>query len=336
MNVLVLLNHAAGSATDDAPLRIRESFARQGVQADVRAVDPNDLGKVARQAASEPFDAVIGGGGDGTLNTIASALAGTGKPFGVLPLGTYNHFARELGVPLDLDEAAATLVKGVPRDIDVAEVNGQLFLNFTGVGFHPMMVARREEEQQTGRRKFVAMLLAFVKVFQSLPILRVGLSTGGARPIRRTTPSIIVCTNAFQMKAFGVDNISYAERGVLNVYVAATTSWLALAVLFLRGMLGRLRASRNFEARVLPDLTIHLHRRRVAVSIDGELTELRTPLVYKIRRGGLRVLMPPEAPAVEASAVEAPAVEDHAVEAPAIEDHAVEAPTREPETEPTS
>ncbi|MES2641396.1 MAG: diacylglycerol kinase family protein [Myxococcota bacterium] len=297
MNMLVLLNRAAGSATDDAPERIVAAFARHGVTADVRAVDADALGATARAATNEPFDAIVGCGGDGTLNTVAAALAGTSMPFGVLPLGTYNHFARELGIPLEIDEAAAALATAAPSDIDVAEVNGRLFLNFTGIGFHPTMVQRREEEQQSGRRKFVAMLLAIVRVLGRLPILRVGLASQGARPEWRITPSVIVCTNAFQMKAFGVERLSYPDRGVLNVYLAATTRWYDLVVLFVRGLLGALASAKNFEARVLPDLTIHLHRRQVEISIDGELTELRTPLVFKIRRGGLRVLVP--APAAE-------------------------------------
>lgn len=309
VNVLVLLNRAAGSSTDEAPRQIVEAFARHGATAEVRAVEGDALESTARAAAAQPYDAIVGGGGDGTLNTIAAALAGTGKPFGVLPLGTYNHFARELGIPLDLDEAVAALTTAVPRDLDVAEVNGKLFLNFTGIGFHPMMVRRREEEQQSGRRKFVAMCLAILRVLQDPPILRVGFSSGGERAASRITPSVIVCTNAFQMKAFGVERISYPERGVLNVYVAGSARWFDLVMLFVRGVLGRLEAARNFEARVVPDLTLQLRRRRVAVSIDGELTELRTPLVYKIRRGGLRVLVP--AQTAETTAAEAePARED--------------------------
>src|SRR6478672_12020246 len=107
MRVLVILNQAAGtlaaSSAGDEPQRIRDGFIAAGVDADVRDVAGAELESVARGAAAEGFDAVVAGGGDGTLNTIANALVGGSVAFGVLPLGTHNHFAREMRVPLDLD-----------------------------------------------------------------------------------------------------------------------------------------------------------------------------------------------------------------------------------------
>src|SRR6185503_10902419 len=109
--------------------------------------------------------AVVAGGGDGTLNTIAAALAGSGKPLGVLPLGTHNHFAKDIAVPLDLDAAVEALARGVARgesrDVDVGEVNGRLFLNFSGVGLHPQVVKHRDVQRALlGRKKFFAMFVA--------------------------------------------------------------------------------------------------------------------------------------------------------------------------------
>src|SRR3954453_2005843 len=138
MRALVILNQAAGtlaaSPSDDAPRRIRDGFAAAGVDADVRAVAGPELEAVARGAAAEGFDAVVAGGGDGTLNTIANALAGGPVAFGVLPLGTHNHFAKELQIPLDLDAAVAALARGTFHDLDIAEVNGRVFLNFSSLG----------------------------------------------------------------------------------------------------------------------------------------------------------------------------------------------------------
>ncbi|MDP2316833.1 MAG: diacylglycerol kinase family protein [Pseudomonadota bacterium] len=297
MHVLVLLNRAAGTIagapTDHAPDRIEAAFRAHGVDAEVRAVPGEDLGNVAREAAHQPYDAVIAGGGDGTINTVAAALSGTGKPFGVLPLGTFNHFAREVGIPLDLDAAVATLAAAVPRDLDVAEVNGRLFLNFTGIGFHPTMVRRREEAREGGRRKFAAMVLATLRVLRQLPVLRVRIVSAG-RSLWRITPSVIVCTNAFQMRQFGVERVSYPERGVLNLYVARSTRWYGVAWLFVRALFSSLASAKGFEALVMPEASLYLRRKRVLVSIDGELTELATPLVHRVRHGGLRVLVPVE------------------------------------------
>src|SRR3954451_19714911 len=126
MRVLVILNEAAGtlanSGTGDEARRIRAGFAAAGGDADVREVAGPKIDETARGATDAGFDAVIAGGGDGTLNTIANALAGGPVAFGVLPLGTHNHFAKELGVPLELDAAVAALARGTVDDLDVAEV----------------------------------------------------------------------------------------------------------------------------------------------------------------------------------------------------------------------
>jgi diacylglycerol kinase family enzyme len=301
MKVLVLLNESAGtlaaSKTQDEPQRIRAGFASEGMDADVRLVPGAELESVSRAAAADPeIVAVVAGGGDGTLNTIAAALTGTGKPFGVLPLGTHNHFAKDIAVPLDLDAAVAALARGVAkssfRDIDVGEVNGKPFLNFSGIGLHPLVVKHRDVQRAVlGRKKFVAMFFALFRVLRRPPVLRARIENDGLS-VRRITPSVIVCNNPHQMRVFGVDNVSYSDRSVLNVYVARATSWAGLVWLFIRAAFRTLDNARHFEAFALKDVTIYTRGRTARVSIDGEVVDLETPLVYRVKKGGLRVVTP--------------------------------------------
>ena len=303
MKALVLLNQSAGtlaaSKTADEPQRIRRGLAARGVEATVELVAPEDLERVARDAARDPaLAAVIAGGGDGTLNTIAAALAGTGKPFGVLPLGTHNHFAKDLGVPLDLDAAVDALGRGVAagasRAIDVGEVNGRLFLNFSGVGLHPQMVKHRDVQRAVlGRTKFVAMFFALLRVLRRPPVLRARLEAPGLS-VRRFTPSVIVCNNPHQMRVFGVENVSYPDRSLLNVYVARSTNWAGIVWLFVRAALRTLDNAWNFESVAVPELTLRTRGQTARVSIDGEVTDLQTPLEYRVMKGGLTVVLPVE------------------------------------------
>lgn len=293
--MLVLLNRAAGTLVgapiEEIARRVDEGLRAKGVTAEVRVLAGKEMAGAARAAAKGPHDAIVAGGGDGTLNTVASALIGTDKAFGVLPLGTHNHFAKDLGMPDGLDEAVAALATAVPRPIDVAEVNGHPFLNFTGMGLHPEIVRAREALRAPRRRnKFFVLVLAFVTALRRVPILRVGLQT--PESLRwRTTPSVIVCSNPHQMRLFGLEEMSYPDRGVLNVYLARPTRWYALAWLAIRSVF-RVDMARGFEALVLPALELHLHRRRVTVTIDGEIVSLTTPLKYHVRRGALKVLTP--------------------------------------------
>jgi len=296
MKLLVLLNSSAGtlanSATKDEPERIRRAFEAAGQQVEVRDVEGSKLEEETRAALTSDFDAIIAGGGDGTLNTIANVVAGSGKGYGVLPLGTHNHFAKDLGLPLELEPAIAALAAGEMTDLPVAEVNGRIFLNFSALGFHPELVRHRDAQRKSlGRAKWQAMIVAFFHVFTRFPIIRVRLVTHDTT-MRRITPSVIVCNNPRQMKVFGVENASVPERGLLNIYLARRTSRLSMVWLFIRAMFRTLDTAKTFEAMALREVTIDTAHRHARVSIDGEVTDMRPPLKYKVRETGLRVIVP--------------------------------------------
>jgi diacylglycerol kinase family enzyme len=296
MKLLVLLNSSAGtlanSATKDEPERIRRAFEAAGQQVEVRDVEGSKLEEETRAALTSDFDAIIAGGGDGTLNTIANVVAGSGKGYGVLPLGTHNHFAKDLGLPLELEPAIAALAAGEMTDLPVAEVNGRIFLNFSALGFHPELVRHRDAQRKSlGRAKWQAMIVAFFHVFTRFPIIRVRLVTHDTT-MRRITPSVIVCNNPHQMKVFGVENASVPERGLLNIYLARRTSRLSMVWLFIRAMFRTLDTAKTFEAMALREVTIDTAHRHARVSIDGEVTDMRPPLKYKVRETGLRVIVP--------------------------------------------
>src|SRR5207302_1962119 len=97
---------------------------------------------------------------DGTVSRAATALAHTDRVMGVLPLGGLNHFARDIGVPTDLEAAARLLATGTARAVDIGEVNGRPFLNNSGLGLYPFLVTQREKRRRAGERKWVAFLRA--------------------------------------------------------------------------------------------------------------------------------------------------------------------------------
>jgi diacylglycerol kinase family enzyme len=297
MRVLVLLNQAAGtlvnSSTGDEPQLIERSFRESGVEARVENVDGSRLAEVTRRAIeSGDIDAVIAGGGDGTLNTIAAQLAGSNVAFGVLPLGTFNHFAKEMGVPLNLDEAVPALARAQVNDLDIGEVNGRIFLNFSAIGIHPLIVKHRDAQQQVlGRRKKFAMFMAVFSVLKRMRLMRVRLRWNDGF-VRRLTPSVTVCNNPYQMEVFGVENVSYQSRDVLNVYMARSTGWFGIVWLLIRAAFKRLENAREFEVLTLPEFDVETGSRHVRVSIDGEVTDLKSPLNYRVRKRGLKVLVP--------------------------------------------
>ena len=302
MKFLVLLNGRAGALAGTEPAaveqRIVRGFARAGAAAEVHLVEAAQLDRVARDVAhAGDADAIIAGGGDGTLNTVANALLGSGKAFGVLPLGTLNHFAKELAIPLDLDDAVTTLARGRVEEIPVAEVNGRAFLNFSAIGIHPHAVEARDRATLARRvlSRTMTMVLALLRVLSRPPVYTVRI-TSPTDQFDRRTPSVIVCNNPYQMRAFGVEAASVANRGLLNVYVADSHRPYNVIRLLVRAMLRRLRReARHFTAVALPEFDVDARWvRTIRVSVDGEVTTMRLPLHYRIHPTALRVLMPAE------------------------------------------
>lgn len=143
----VVINHAGGMAAASGESLVGEivaAFAAAGAQADVRLIDPREIANAVREAATARARLVVGGG-DGTIGCVAQALADRpGSELALLPLGTLNHLARDLGIPPTIEEAAALAVHGRAVPVDVAVVNGQRFVNNASVGLYPFMVRRRD------------------------------------------------------------------------------------------------------------------------------------------------------------------------------------------------
>jgi diacylglycerol kinase family enzyme len=303
MRFLVLLNESAGTLAnakvDDAPRRIADGFRAAGVDADVRSLDPATLAEVAGSAArpDSGFDAVVGGGGDGTLNTIANALAGTAKPFGVLPLGTHNHFAKDLGVPLDLDAAVERIAAGQPLRVDVGEVNGRVFINNSSLGLYPDIVRDRERQQKRlGRGKWPAFAWAALAVLRRYAFMRVRLTVDGTERVRRT-PFVFIGNNEYRMEGFAIGERAGLQDGRLSLYVAQRPGRLRLLQLALRALFGRLRQARDFDTLLATEIVIESRHRRLHVATDGEVSLMTPPLRYRIRPASLTVMAGEPTPA---------------------------------------
>src|SRR5438067_1037517 len=129
-HLAVILNPSSGANNNqDLQNRLTESFSatRDSEVRILLAGKGEEIVELVERALAEGADPIVAGGGNGTLNAVASVLAGTERTLGVLPLGTLNHFAKDLNIPLDLEGAARTLIEGTVAQVDVGEVNGRIF-----------------------------------------------------------------------------------------------------------------------------------------------------------------------------------------------------------------
>ena len=254
--------------------------------------DGGELGALAKRVVAKGTELVVAAGGDGTISTVAAALAGTASALGVIPLGTLNHFARDLGISLDVAEAVVTTLEGRERRIDAGEVNGRLFLNNSSIGLYPAMVHRRTQQQRRlGRGKWPAMLWAAHTVLRRHPFMDLTLEIDGVIH-RRRTPFVFVGNNVYEMEGFDIGKRARLDAGVLSVYVTQRAGRRRLLGLALRALAGRLKQARDFEAATAARLRIESRHTRLLVSTDGEVASFDLPLEYRIRPGALRVMAP--------------------------------------------
>jgi diacylglycerol kinase family enzyme len=308
MKAAVLVNIAAGvtgvqAAKDSAEVaRVEEAFARARVAAEVRGVVPARLQEAVKAAVASDADVVVIGGGDGTLNAAARVLTGGKKPMGVLPLGTLNHFARDLGIPGDLDAAVGTIAAGHVRQVDVGEANGRIFLNNCSIGLYPHVVRGREElRHRYGQGKWIAMLQAAVAVLRRYPVVEATLRVG-ERAASFRTPFVFVGNNAYAVSLYGLGRRERLDGGELGLYFSRDGGRLGLLRLAVLALIGRLEQDRDFTSRLVPAVEIDTRRRLLRVAVDGELTIVTPPLRCRSRPRALRVLVPaPEPPAPPAA-----------------------------------
>lgn len=291
-----MLNEQAGSVTLEQEPGILERmigwFREHGIEAQVETVTPDLLADTVRQAAAGKWDALIAGGGDGTVSLLAGNLAGKNIPLGVLPLGTYNHFARDLNLPLELEEAIRSIAESKPRAVDLAEVNQHFFVNNSSIGIYPRAVAERETlRRQTGGGKRLLMVWAGIKVLMRRPLVRVRLEMEG-KVIERTTPFVFVGNNCYTLGLREDKLRACLDEGCLSVFAARDIGIWGLGRLAWHALRNRLRSSDELDSWRTAELRIHTRKQRVRVALDGEVMHLLSPLCYRIHPRALQVLAP--------------------------------------------
>jgi diacylglycerol kinase family enzyme len=300
---VVILNVAGGSVARlgqaETAAQISAAFAANGLAAEVIPALGRAIARIVREhigpanAPRIPAPAVVvAAGGDGTVCAVAQVLAGgTGMPR-ALPLGTLNHFARDLGLPPDIREAVAVIAAGRLATVDAAEVNGRVFVNNSSIGLYPNMVRDRDRQlRQSRRAKWLAMALALLRVLRRPMARRLIIECGG-RVERQRTPFAFIGNNVYDTTLPTLGRRATLSAGELCLFVAKPRSHLAAVGLMLRLALGRADQARDFESSIAKALEIDSRHRRLTIALDGEVLRLRTPLRYRSRPGALRVLVP--------------------------------------------
>ena len=286
--MLVVVNAGSGTLSGEAErARLRTLLHDAGLHANIVEVTEGE--PIAAAIDSDPSEVVVAAGGDGTVNAVAARLIGSERTLGVIPGGTLNHFARDLGIPPDFEGAVAVLRAGAPRRVDVAELNGRPFLNNSSLGMYPEIVREREKIRKHGFRKWTAFAGAVTRVLMQWPVVGVRLEVDG-RAWSRRTPFVFVGNNRYVLDGLRMGSRERLDGGQLCLCIARSMSRFGLARLAVRGLMGGLRTSDDLDVVCAREAWVRT--RSVEVAMDGEVTSVAGPLHYAIRPGALRVIAP--------------------------------------------
>ena len=295
MRIVLVANAASGSFADGpTPDAIRARLRAAGLDL---LPEPDEtlplLERLRAALRTEGVAAVAVAGGDGTLNCAAGVLAGSGVALGILPLGTMNLLAKDLGIPLDLDGSIAVLRAGHARAVDVGSVNGHLFLINSVLGMPARMVRHREvfRGRRLGMPALLRLAAATLRHLGSYPRLSAVLSEGGRRT-RLRVRLLAVVNNDYAEGPGKILERSQVDGGELTLYIARRLSPWRVVRLALGFGLGRWRRLPGLERRSATRFAVSARRRALRVMNDGEVRLIAPPLRYRLMPRALTVIVP--------------------------------------------
>lgn len=289
----VIVNTASGPGEESRAQWVRDAFAARQLAADVMELGKDGgLAALVARAMRKAPPLLVAGGGDGTVGAIAAYLVDGDVAFGVLPLGTLNHFAKDLGIPLVLEQAVGVIADGHRVAVDAGELNGRVFLNNSSLGLYPRIVSDREQARhRLHMGKWPALARATWHALRDPHAFTVNIRVDG-EVLQRRTPFVFIGNNRYQLQGFAAGSRPRLDEGVLSLYVLRPQTFLGFLRIALRAVLGRVSSSEDFESFTATELQVESSRAQVGVALDGEVAQMDTPLRYRIRPRALQVLAP--------------------------------------------
>jgi diacylglycerol kinase family enzyme len=287
--VRVFLNRRSG-AGGVSPRKLCKLFAAHDCTCEVTLLDRHvNLKTLASRDLHST--AWIAAGGDGTVNTVAQAIAGSPRPLGILPVGTLNHLAGDLNLPLDLAQAIKIAVHGETRLIDAATVNGVFFLNNSSLGVYPAMVLDRERMKKSGWNKWMSLVVASARAFLRFRCLEVDLEIDGQ--LREcATPLLFVGNNPYTLEGGNLTRRERLNIGLLSVFIIPHATRATMLRLFASSLIGKVRGAPELEEFLVPGFKVNSRIPRLRVAFDGEVRRMEPPLHYLSKPGALHVICP--------------------------------------------
>jgi len=291
--IAIVFNQNSGPTNQkDEIKKFCDSLPQEDFFIKIREISAGEsLEEVTKGLITGNYDTIVAAGGDGTVNAVAQNIIKTKLKMGILPLGTLNHLAKDLNIPLDMTEALS-LITGPHEtiEIDVASCNGIIFLNNSGLGIYPKIVEVREKFQRKGLLKWFAFIFAFILVIKNIPKPFIKLKIE-KEVISKKTSFIFVGNNIYGLGGLKTGTRESLSDGLLSIWISHRTSFFGIIVLFFHAIFGKVKEHRDFDVFESEEIIVETKKKNISVSFDGEVNKVESPLLYKIEPRCLKVIV---------------------------------------------
>jgi diacylglycerol kinase family enzyme len=297
MPLFIVHNAGSGSAQAGCLDTIRSVLGAAGRPYELLPGQGAGMDGVTRAAVAlcrQHQGALIVAGGDGSISGAVQQALPAGVPLGVIPVGTFNYFARTHGIPLDVEAATRALLDAVPVPVQVGQVNDRYFTVNASFGLYAQSLEDREAfKQRFGRSRFVALLAGLATLLRPQEPWLVELDVA---PALVRTSTVFVGNNMLQLQQTGIPGVEALVQGSLVAVIVRPADVLQRLATFLRGAAGKLWQAEAVECFAFHRLQVtprlHHGARRLRVGIDGETVWLSTPLRFQRAAQPLQLLVP--------------------------------------------
>lgn len=289
-HVLVVFNKNAGSCQPADLDKVKSLFSEYGVHAKMMTLQEFTAAQTTQLVKN--YTTVVMMGGDGTLSAIVNKLKNQPVTFGIIPAGTLNHFAKDLGLPLDLESCVKVIINGKSSKVDVGEVNGNIFLNNSSIGLYPKTVRRRKLYSSLG--KWLAMTIALLKTLKRFPIYKVTFYFND-QECHVVTPLVFISNNEYKLELLNLTQRTKLTDGQLYLYINDSNTRLEFFKLVLSLILHKKKKILGkFHISKTQHCLLEVDKKNLDVAVDGEVMHLTNPLQYRIHKQYLTVKLPKE------------------------------------------
>lgn len=292
MKIAIVINSTRLTSELKSQLNSKELTDKFNIDYDFYIAEPNNLDETLKKIKSQSYNALIVGGGDGTVRSCADALMDSDMPLAILPLGTFNLLAKAINYPNDIAELFSIIKNGKTKKIDLAEVNGKIIINHAWIGFYYYILKLRKKNRAIiGKSKLLKMIFNTLSLFRTLPIYHLKLKVENVETFFKTC-LVYIANNEFKSNIFDLWERKSLSTGMLSVKVLNCQTRWELFLCMLHILFNFSSQSKYISECNTNELIIESNSKFINVVIDGELFKLNTPLHFINHHKKLTVFTP--------------------------------------------